>query len=148
MRTVRVLRSALALTGTEWQDFFGAQIALLRAQYRVRRYPVGQLVGRVDGPADDATGDAQRAEQLARALDRAARYGVLRPLCLVRSIALRDLLQRRGIRGAMIRIGVRREAGEFQAHAWVRWGTRILGDDARFVARFVEVNDLRVFERG
>jgi len=143
-----VLRRVLALTGTEWWDFFGAHIALLRAHYLVRRRQVGGLVGRVHGPVDEAVGDAHRAEQVARALDRAARYGVLRPLCLVRSIALRDLLQRRGIRGAMIRIGVRREAGEFQAHAWVRWGTRILGDDARFVARFVEVNDLRIFERG
>lgn len=138
------LRKLLRLGTGEWLDLVRAQSALLRAQRRLRTEPIGSLAIREDFSADLATGDADRAEALSHAVHRAARYGLFRPYCLVRAMALRELLLVDGIRGASIRIGVRRLNGEFQAHAWIRWGVRVLGDEPRHIAQFTEVDDLGV----
>lgn len=122
-------------------------MALARAQWRVWREPIGTLAIRETVGPDGAEGDPGRARDLAVALVRVAEFGPLRPYCLVRTIALRELLLADGIRGASIRIGVRRRRGTFEAHAWVRWGDEILGDRADLVAEFTEVDDLRVIGR-
>jgi len=80
------------------------------------------------------------------ALTRAARYGVFRPKCLVRSMALERMLRRHGFEGGEIHIGVRLEEGDLKAHAWVEWDGRILGDDPRHVRTFVPATDLRLVE--
>src|SRR5690606_12285245 len=125
-------------------DLFAAQVALLRAQWQLRVRPVGSLVQRAAPVAGGPRGDAQRAQQLALAIGRAAEHGVFRPRCLARSIALRDLLARHGIEGSVIRVGVQHERGRFLAHAWVTWRDQVLGDRADWVARFTEVDDLNV----
>ncbi len=140
------LRRILRLGPDEWLDLVRAQMALLQAQRRLRTEPIGSLAIREDFSANLTTGDADRAAALAHAVHRAARYGLFRPYCLVRAMAIRELLLADGIRGASIRIGVRRLNGEFQAHAWVRWGARILGDEPRHVAQFTEVDDLGVMQ--
>jgi hypothetical protein len=89
---------------------------------------------------------AERAEQLALALARAAEHGPLRPLCLVRSIALRNLLESNGVHGAEIRVGVRRKGDELLAHAWVVLNGSVLGDRADYVARFSPIPALRISE--
>jgi transglutaminase superfamily protein len=86
----------------------------------------------------------ERARALAVALDRAGRFGVLRPRCLVRSVALHHLLRRAGIPGSRIRIGVRPDSEGLDAHAWVTLANRVLGDDPRFVGRFTEIADARL----
>lgn len=91
-------------------------------------------------------GSTERALALALAVGRVATFGLSRPSCLARTIALRELLLAEGIQGASIRIGVRRHRGEFQAHAWVRWGDQVLGDHPQHIATFTEVDDLRVME--
>ncbi len=48
----------------------------------------------------------------------AASHGPYRATCLRQSLALWLLLRRRGI-PAELRIGVRKEGGDLQAHAWV-----------------------------
>ena len=109
----------LTLDRRGWLDLLRAQVALLRAQWRLRREPLGSLA--IRAPIDLAlvTGSPARAHALGLAIERAATHGVFRPFCLVRTMALRELLLAEGIRGASIRIGVRRQGGEFQAHAWV-----------------------------
>jgi hypothetical protein len=139
----------LRLGSRGWLDLMLAQVALLRAWARLRWTPVGTLVRRdraSTGEGTDARGDRQRARQLALAINRAATRGVFRPRCLARSIALRDLLEREGIEPAGIRVGVRRDGARFTAHAWVVWDGQVLGDDPRWVARFTEVDDLRVLK--
>jgi hypothetical protein len=138
------LRKLVRLGARGWRDLLRAQVALLRAQRRLEREPIGALAIRENFTVEASTGDPARAETLAHAVHRAAQYGLFRPYCLVRAMALRDLLVADGIHGASIRIGVRRANGEFQAHAWIRWGERVLGDEARHVARFTEVDDLGV----
>lgn len=144
---IRRLRNLAALGPRGWRELWRAQVALLRAQRRLRTEPVGSLAIRDPISPDDVDGDPGRAFAVAMAVHRASRFGLIRPYCLVRAMALRDLLAEDGIRGASIRIGVRREAGEFQAHAWVRWGDRIVGDDPAYVSLFTEVDDLGVMRR-
>jgi hypothetical protein len=138
------LRKLGSLRWPEWRDLFRAQVALLKAQWKVRRAPTGTLVTREAAAPLDGTGDATRARQLALALSRAAEHGLFRPFCLVRAVALQSLLQDAGISGSMVRVGVRRENKTFAAHAWIVWRGEILGDRAEHVARFTEVDDLRV----
>ena len=138
------LRRAFGFGAREWIDLARAQLALLRAQRRLRREPIGALAIREVVAADAVRGDPRRARALEHAVHRAAAYGLFRPYCLVRAMALRELLLADGVTGASIRIGVRRADGAFQAQAWIRWGDTVLGDDPQAIARFTEVDDLSV----
>jgi len=147
----RLLRKLAALDARSLADLLLAQWLLLRAGWRKRTQPIGSLTAHGASSADTATpvsGDPLRARALALAVSRAAEYGLFRPFCLVRAIATRDLLERYGIRGSEIRIGVRRKQGAFQAHAWVRWGEELLGDHPSNIATFTEVDDIRVLGNG
>ena len=126
------------------RDFVAAQIALLRASARLKRDPIGTLTTRDPSASEGPVGSPIRARKLAAAVTSAAAYGLFRPRCLVRVLALQDLLARNGITGGDIRVGVRNRDGAFAAHAWVRWGNEILGDDPAHVATFREVDDIRV----
>ena len=133
MRRVRALR-----------DVARAQLALLAAQWRVWRRPTGELTtvtapSPVGVPRSPMPPDAWR---LAVAVRRAAAYGVFRPQCLVRSMALQRLLERDGIEGGRLVVGVRRRSGEFAAHAWVELQGRPLGEDALQRRQFLRIADL------
>ncbi len=87
-----------------------------------------------------------RAEALALAVGRAAEFGVFRPLCLVRAVALNRVLERHGITGSRVRVGVRMRNGRFAAHAWVEYGDRVLGDNEAHVGSFVELSEVRLVD--
>ncbi|HEU4586898.1 MAG TPA: lasso peptide biosynthesis B2 protein [Gemmatimonadaceae bacterium] len=100
-------------------------------------------------PATEAPPDPavlSRAEALALAVGRAAEFGVFRPLCLVRAVALNRVLERHGIRGSRVRVGVRMRNGRFAAHAWVEYGDRVLGDNEAHVGSFVELSEVRLVD--
>ncbi len=141
---LRNLRKLAALDARSFADLLAAQAALLRARHQVNTQPIGSLTTRAAGGDGLPRGDALRARALALAITRAANHGIFRPFCPVRAMALRALLERAGITGSEIRVGVRRSNGVFAAHAWVRWGHEILGDDPRYVGTFTEVDDIRV----
>jgi len=61
--------------------------------------------------------DAERVLMAVRMVNAAARYG-LGSTCLEKSLALWWLLRREGIVSS-VRIGARKAAGKFEAHAWV-----------------------------
>ncbi len=143
----RLLPRIRAVLQDGLSDLVRAQRALLRARRRVATEPIGALAVRAPFEPGEARGDRGRAYQLARAVGRASRFGLFRPYCLVRVVALRDLLERDGITGSSIRIGVRRADGRFEAHAWLVWGRELLGDSVRHVRTFTEVDDLRVIDR-
>ncbi len=142
-----VLRKLLSLDRQSFADLIAAQRALWRARRIIKRQPIGSLTIRDANAASIPRGDPTRAKDVARAIARASSYGLFRPFCLVRAIALRDLLQQHEISGSEIRVGVRWQGGEFTAHAWVRWGDEILGDDPHHVSTFTEVDDIRVLGR-
>jgi len=163
------LRKLTRLSPREWADLLEAQLALLLAQFRVWTRPTGRLVShsaesaspapatepvlppapvRVS-PAPAARLDPpvlSRAEALALAVGRAAEFGVFRPLCLVRAVALNRVLERHGITGSRVRVGVRMRNGRFAAHAWVEYGDRVLGDNEAHVGSFVELSEVRLVD--
>lgn len=128
-----------------------AQWALLVAGARVSLRPRGQLVSAVRNAPPASAGEAdasvhRRARRLAIAINRAATYGVFRPQCLVRAVALKTLLDRRGILGSRVHIGVRNRGGEFSAHAWVEYAGEVLGDRLEHVGSFSRLPDVAVLE--
>jgi hypothetical protein len=141
---MQLARKLATLSPGEWVDLARAQWALLVAHAMVRRKPIGSLAT----PASaGVTADVQRlpeARRIALAVVRAARFGVFRPQCLVRSVALARMLEERGINGALVRVGVRRANGEFLAHAWVEMAGETLGDADDHVGTFVPLTNLDV----
>ncbi len=129
----------------EWKDLMRAQLALIRAQRELRTIPTGEIVRQesapVAAPVADRRDDARR---IALAVNRAAVYGVFRPKCLVRSRALRQMLEHDGVRGAHVRVGVMLSRNRFQAHAWVEYGGEVVGDDPAHVARFNPITGVEV----
>ena len=150
-RRVRFLAGRLAVVrGADWRYLAEGQGALLWARAEVRRRPEGELTAR--GPRPPAASvqvtEAERAlaRRLALGVLRAATYGVFRPLCLVRAVAINRLMERHGLRGSEVRVGVRWAEGQFQAHAWVEYAGEVLGDEERHVRGFAELEELRLAE--
>ena len=140
----QITNKLLRLSPRDWAELFQAQWALLSAQATVRSRPVGELATPTAGLAPADAARLPEARRLALALVRAARYGVIRPQCLVRSVALSRLLASHGIEGALVRVGVRRNAREFLAHAWVEYAGETLGDADEHVGTFVPLTNLDV----
>ncbi|HET7550754.1 MAG TPA: lasso peptide biosynthesis B2 protein [Gemmatimonadaceae bacterium] len=170
------LRKLTRLSRREWADLLEAQLALLLAQFRVWTRPTGRLVSHsaetapttpatapaapfisisepVTSPSEPVSSSVRvdppvlsRAEALALAVGRAAEFGVFRPLCLVRAVALNRVLERHGISGSRVRVGVRMRNGRFAAHAWVEYGDRVLGDNEAHVGSFVELSEVRLVD--
>jgi hypothetical protein len=150
-RYARALRKLISLGPGAWFALLEAQWALLVAQALVMTRPHGRLTSphaaRSSAPPSGEVARVDEARQVARWLNRAADYGVFRPLCLVRSVALCRLLEARGIRGGVIRVGVRVAGGGFAAHAWVEYDGQVLGDAEAHVATFAELSSLQVLHR-
>lgn len=116
-RLARKARAAL--------DVVTAALAVTRARRMVANRPVGALVERAEIPAvaPDARAlspqDRCRSARWGTAVDRALRWVPGDSACLIRATALRGLLTADGVSRAVVRIGVRRGAAGFEAHAWV-----------------------------
>ena len=129
-----------------------AQAALLAAQVQVWRQPVGQLVSPDAGtpavPADrQPVAMPPEARRLGRAVARAARYGLIRPTCLARAIALHRLLERAGIAGSYVRVGVQVADGRFAAHAWVELHGAVVGEPRRVRRAYTSLGVMRLGPR-
>ena len=154
--TRRLLR-LLTLSRREVADLFRAQAAILRTTWRMRAVRIGDLVAApesavqtLNSPADsirrtpNVHSKRVRVSELALAIARVAESGITRPACLVRSIALRDLLSSQGIPDSCVRVGVRRNSGQFIAHAWVELHGEVVGDDAAQIALLTPLSALSV----
>jgi hypothetical protein len=76
-----------------------------------------------------------RAKTAAKLVAIAAGRGPVRATCLRRSLVLWWLLRRDGIE-TVLRVGVNRDSGSLEAHAWVEFQGRPLGDDDDIATRF------------
>lgn len=138
-------RRLTRLAAGELADVARAQIALIRAQAAIWSRPSGRLVDVARDPtAPDPPGAEALALRLGRAVHRAAAYGMFRPKCLARAVALKSMLEDRGVRGARLCIGVRPEDGRLLAHAWVEYGTLVLADRVAHVRGFRRLTELGV----
>ncbi len=137
----------LALESRDWRDLARAQLALVRAQREMRSIPTGGMVREEPAPSGAPTGDrGDDARRIALAVNRAATFGLFRPKCLVKSRALRKLLDEAGVDGAQVTVGVQLLDGRFFAHAWVEYAGQVVGDDPVAVARFVPMLGIQVAE--
>jgi hypothetical protein len=130
-------------------DLVRAQWELLVVRFWLMSKPTGELVkvGGTPAPAPVAAAtesQVARAKALALAVERAAENGLYRATCLRRATAIQRLLNREGILGSHLRLGVRNGRRGFEAHAWVELGDVLLGDLPQHVAGFTVANDLRV----
>ena len=124
-----------------------AQLVLLRCQLQKMLRPVGSLVRADQEP--EQPGDSSRvreASEIGWAVTRAARFGVFRPQCLVRSLAIQRMLRRRGIVGSELRIGIRLEKKGMVAHAWVELCGAVIGDSTQNVSTFTPAPNLRMVQ--
>jgi len=91
-------------------------------------------------PSEAAYNTEQDVVNSARAIARmeqsAANHLFSRANCLEQSLALWWLLRRRGI-AAELRIGARKDAGRFEAHAWVESSGIVLNDTSESHLHFV-----------
>jgi hypothetical protein len=147
-----MLRKLLATGPRGWLELTEAQLWIAWAALLVTLRPRGQLVSSEPLPSPPAPasdpepirGTGGFEERAAVAIQRVARHGIGRPQCLIRSLALQRMLSAHGIRGAVVRFGVRKVEGEFESHAWVEQGGRILGDDPLHVRSFTPLDTLSV----
>jgi hypothetical protein len=137
---MRLIRKLLALSGREWRDLLAAQHSLLRAEWRMRRRPSGTLLSRWTSSTHveqrSEPGEVLRAQEIGKAVRRVAFHGLPRSQCLVRSLAICELLEGEGIRGAIVRVGVQPRDATLAAHAWVELGGAIIGDTPEHVGSF------------
>jgi hypothetical protein len=145
---VRSIMRRRRLTLRELRLLAEAQATLLHCQFKRWRRPVGQLLS--TEPTTDtrpaSRSELEEAALIGWAVSRASRYGLFRPRCLVRSLALQQLLKRRSIHGCELKIGVRLEYGQFSAHAWIEVNGRILADSVHLVRRFTPTTDLHLVQ--
>ena len=86
--------------------------------------------------ARGVTGDEQRRIQRTVQMVRlAARHALGAPTCLTQSLVCWWLLRGQGIDGDL-RIGTRKENGQFEAHAWVEYQGLVLNDRCDVQQRF------------
>jgi hypothetical protein len=85
--------------------------------FQATRSALERTLPRTASQMDDAA-TKRRAALTAHMVHAADRHGVLHPSCLANSVTLWWLLGRQGIT-SRLRIGIRKEGGHLQAHAWV-----------------------------
>ena len=113
LRDARLLAAAGAAITT-------IRIALWIMPFRIIRAAVTRLVT----PLRRRAGERPPLERIIWSIHVAARF-IPHATCLTQSLAAQVLLMRHGY-PAELRLGVTRDAGEFQAHAWVESNGRIV----------------------
>lgn len=116
---------------------FEAGWELLRARIDTARPPAHYLrrlgVLRAVVP-EHCAGDDLRAAEIGRVVRRVARLMPFRAVCLQQALAVRRMLNRRGL-PATVHLGVAQDCasgGPEVAHAWVISGNRVVSGEADF----------------
>lgn len=133
------LRRAVRISPGEWLDFFQAWFWLLFFDVALRLRPFPELQAFASRRAFRPTPAPARVQRLLRllplAVDR-ARVRHLRPMtCLRRSLALQKMFAQKGV-PVELRIGVRKEGGQFSAHAWLEYDGNLLGEPEKITEQY------------
>jgi hypothetical protein len=145
---MRVVRKAFTLTPRESGDLVLAQWFLLVALWTVRKRPRGELLRPLsESPPSGGARNDERLARIAIAVDRVSRFGVFRPTCLVRAVALERQIRGANAGPAVVRVGVAQVAGELLAHAWIELEGQVIGDEPSHVRRFTPLHDFSALAR-
>lgn len=140
LRLAHLARRFLALPPAARWRYVRALAAVARTDLALRTVGYQRSVTRAERGAPAArqatVSEIQRARQLARAVEAAARVYPLHAECLHRAVTLHRLLRHAGLPAAM-RIGVRRVEGALNAHAWVELGGEVVSDPPGSVESYV-----------
>jgi hypothetical protein len=112
--------------------FVQAWLLLLAVDLALRMLPFRKVHGWIEssGPKKKISKAEQTEAVILRIrdfVDRAARHHLYGMTCLRRSLALQWLLSRRGL-DTRLQFGVRRENGNLQAHAWLEYEGKSIGE--------------------
>src|SRR5260370_26484921 len=95
-----------------------AVVSLIRARFTVMFVPVPKILLPV-APQNEAASPDTDAERISWAVETAGRIVPTAKNCLVRAIAGRDMLARRGV-SSQIRLGIAKNSPDIlSAHAWL-----------------------------
>ena len=145
MSILRDLERLRGLTALERSFLISAVLLLPAVGLGLRMIGFGRLHAALHRsaitPVEKATSDVAMKTALAvsRMVSIAARRGLYRANCLPTSLALAHLLGKLGI-ATDLRVGVRKVAGVFEAHAWVELQGQPLNDDHDVHDRFPAFN--------
>ena len=137
------------LSPSDWIMLVLAYRWLLWARWQMRS---GHLVGRewlegnqrhrAGGLPEVEDADDPRIRHRVWLIGRAARYPRHWSWCLQSSLAPREWLAQSGV-FADLRIGVKKQEGQLQAHAWLEYKGQVLNDNSRAVEEFVKLQSNR-----
>jgi hypothetical protein len=114
----------------ERRAFVAGLVLLPLVSLSLRLVGVRRTIGWTARGREPAAWPADEAALLSAAVTairRAEHHGLVAGTCLSRSLALRFLLARAGIQ-TDLKFGARREAGRFEAHAWLERGGLPIAD--------------------
>jgi hypothetical protein len=134
------LRSASRLSPTDWLYFIQAWFWLLVFDLglRTRSFSSLQTFAARLSPRPIPEKTEALIQALKTSVDH-ARHNHLYPMtCLRRALTLQKMLAQRGL-AAELKIGVRKEAGQFLAHAWVEYQGQPLGEAEKITENFAEL---------
>ena len=114
----------LASWALRWSGFHRCQSVLARIATRKTVH--------TQAPSDALL---EKARLMTMMVQRAARFAVCPTSCLSNSLVLWFLLNREGI-GSDLRVGVRKETSDLEAHAWVECLGHVLNDGPDVGERF------------
>jgi hypothetical protein len=135
----RKLRVAMMLSAEEWWVLVQAWVVLLAVDLGLRLLhfkAVQARVARAGERAREQDGDEATIRRVGWLVGIAARYHLVAMSCLRRALALQWLFERRGV-ATDLRFGVRREAGDLNAHAWLEHAGRPIGEPTTVATHYV-----------
>ena len=141
-----------SLTGLERGFLIRALLLLPVVGWGLRLIGFGRVQATLQrfmaAPRDKSTGDdvTKKVLSASRMVSIVSRRGIYRANCLPTSLTLEHLLGQQGI-DTDLRVGVRKVAGVFEAHAWVEFLGQPLNEDddvhERFAAFDVPIDSLK-----
>jgi hypothetical protein len=134
---LRKLRTARTFTPGDWWLLAQAGWLLLVTDLGLRWRSFRQvqaLLAVPHPPAPPANADVA-IRRVMRLVDVAARYHVYPMTCLRRALVSQRLVVERGI-AAELKVGVRKENGQLDAHAWLEYDGAPMGDARDVADRF------------
>jgi hypothetical protein len=114
---------------------------LLRSQQVLSRF----VPRRFDLKTWQSEAELAEARRISQLVSVATKHGVYPATCLSRSLVLWFLLRREGIEGSLC-LGTRKEAGRFEAHAWVELAGVVLNDSEDVRLRYAAFDRAVIFK--
>ena len=130
------LRKALTLSFPDWGEFIKAYILILAVDIGFhllgfsRVYNLVADKNRYRHKGRDPLKEQEEIDRISHLVRAACRNHFCRAECLHRSLVLYRLLRRRGVPVDLC-IGVRKDNGDFSAHAWLEYNRQVLKESPR-----------------